>query len=156
MDRPERPEGPEPSSIFSRPDPDEPTTPRTEPDERQTTLDPLDVSTWGPPTRPNVEMAPPLPGKARVQPADGNRLSPRMLVGLGSAGAIALVLIGFIAFSIFGRGDEPALAAGAGSPTPDGKPECRADDRRDAGAQRDAGADPRADAGRPPGRAGRG
>jgi hypothetical protein len=41
-----------------------------------------------------------------------------MLVGLGSAGAIALVLIGFIAFSIFGPEDEPALVAGAGSPTP--------------------------------------
>ena len=118
MDRPERPEGPEPPSIFSRPDPDEPTTPRTEPDQRQTILDPLDVSTWGPPTRTDAETAPPLPGRPRVQAADGDRLSPRLLVGLGSAGAIALVLIGFIAFSIFGPGDDPALAAGAGSPTP--------------------------------------
>jgi hypothetical protein len=71
-------------------------------------------------------MAPPLPGKARVQPADGERLSPRMLIGLGSAGAIALVLIGFIAFSIFGPEDEPALVAGAGSPTPTPSPRAEA------------------------------
>jgi len=115
MDRPERPDQPESESIFSRPDPtDEPTKPRSEPDQPQTTLDPLDVSTWGPP----AQAAPPLPGKPRVQAADGGGLSPRMLVGLGSAGAIALVLIGFIAFSIFGEEDDPAAVGSDVSPTP--------------------------------------
>ena len=109
MDRPERPDNPNSESIFSKPDPtDDPTTPRPEPDQPQTTLDPLDVSTWGPPARSALETSPPLPGKPRVKPADDSRFSPRMLVGLGSAGAIALVLIGFIAFSVFGGEDDPA------------------------------------------------
>ena len=122
MDRPERPDQPDPESIFSDSNPlDEPTAsqPTQSPD---SAMDPLDVSTWGPPVRPDGETAPPLPGKPNVRPADDDRFSPRMLVGLGSAGAIALVLIGFIAFSIFGRDDETALVAGAGSPTPTASP----------------------------------
>jgi hypothetical protein len=127
MDRPERPDQPESESIFSSPDPiDEPTTPRPEPDQPQTTLDPLDVSTWGPPARPEVEAPSPLPGKPRVNAADGGGLSPRMLVGLGSAGAIALVLIGFIAFSVFGGEDEPLVAGGDASPTPTASPSAEA------------------------------
>jgi hypothetical protein len=123
MDRTERPDQPEPESIFSSPEPDEPTAPRpVEPDLPPNTLDPLDVSTWGPPARPETGIAPPLPGKPRVQPADGDRFSPRMLVGLGSAGALALVLIGFIAFSVFGGEDDPALGAGDASPTPTASP----------------------------------
>jgi hypothetical protein len=85
-------------------------------------MDPLDVSTWGPPAQPDSKMAPAMPGAVRVQPADGDRLSPRMLVGLGSAGAIALVLIGFIASSMFGPRDQAALVAGAGSPSPTASP----------------------------------
>jgi hypothetical protein len=119
MDRPERPDKPNSESIFSKPDPTgDPTTPRPEPDQPQTTLDPLDVSTWGPPARSAPETSPPVPGKPRVKPADDNRFSPRMLVGLGSAGAIALVLIGFIAFSVFGGEDDPVVAGGDASPTP--------------------------------------
>ena len=45
-----------------------------------------------------------------------------MLVGLGSAGAIALVLIGFIAFSVFGGEDEPRSLGGDASPTPTASP----------------------------------
>jgi hypothetical protein len=120
MDRPERPERPDqpgPDSIFTKPDPpDEPTASQSS-QPPGSAMDPLDVSTWGPPAQPDHEMAPAMPGAVRVQPADGDRLSPRMLVALGSAGAIALVLIGFIAFSIFGP-REAALVAGAGSPTP--------------------------------------
>ena len=122
MDRPERPDQPDPESIFRNPDPpDEPTA--SQPSQpRESAMDPLDVSTWGPPARPDGEVAPPPPGTVRVRPAGGDRLSPRMLVGLGSAGAIALVLIGFIAFSIFRGDDETGLVAGAGSPTPTTSP----------------------------------
>ena len=121
MDRPERPDNPNSESIFSKPDPtDDPTTPPPEPDQPQNTLDPLDVSTWGPPAP--GKAAPPLPGKPRVQAADGGGLSPRMLVGLGSAGAIALVLIGFIAFSVIGDEDEPLVVGGDVSPTPTASP----------------------------------
>lgn len=121
MDRPERPDQPEPESIFSSPDPlDEPTAQQA-PQPRESSLDPLDVSTWGPPARPEVE-ATPLPGRPRVQSADDDRLSPRMLVGLGSAGAIALVLVGIIAFSILRGEDEPAVAGGDASRTPTASP----------------------------------
>ena len=120
MDRPERPDQPDTESIFSNPDPlDESTAPQAS-QPREDTLEPLDVSTWVPPTRLAGETAPPLPGMPRVRPADRDRFSPRVLVFLGSAGAIALVIIGFIAFSIF-RGEEPTVGA-AVSPTPSSTP----------------------------------
>jgi hypothetical protein len=122
MDRPERPDQPDPESIFTNPDPPDDPTASQPSQPRESAMDPLDVSTWGPPAQADGEMARPMPGAVRVQPADGDRLSPRVLVALGSAGAIALVLIGFIAFSIFGPRDDPALVAGAGSPTPTASP----------------------------------
>jgi hypothetical protein len=118
MDRPERPDQPDPESIFTNPDPPEEPTASQPSQPRESAMDPLDVSTWGPPAGPGVEVSPLPAGTVRVQPAGGDRLSPRMLVGLGSAGAIALVLIGFIAFSIFRRENVTGLVAGAGSPTP--------------------------------------
>ena len=70
-------------------------------------------------SKPDPEAPPPLPpptpGKGSP---DNDQLSPRVLVALGSAGAIALVLIGFIAFSVLGGGKEPVVAGDGVSPTP--------------------------------------
>ena len=89
----------------------------------QTTLDPLDVSTWGPPAQAQSGWLPPLTGQARSSRADGSgrhaanarrprvgrcdRPRPHRLHRLLDLRA----------------GDEPALAAGARIADPDGKPE---------------------------------
>jgi hypothetical protein len=119
MDRPERPEQSEPSSIFSKPDPfDGPAAPPASdpaPAPRESTLDPMDVSTWGPPAQAQPGGLPPRPGGTLPPSRDGSGPSRRTLAGLGLAGLAAIFLLGFFVFTVL-LGDQPAVAAAA-SPT---------------------------------------
>jgi hypothetical protein len=122
MDRPERPEQSEPSSIFSRPDPIDEPTPRPAPLPREGTLDPIDASTLEPFARPEPEAYPPRPGGPTTPSRDGSGPSRRMLVALASVGGIAILVLSFIAFSILGNEGPPVVAAGDTSPTPSASP----------------------------------
>ena len=119
---PSDPSRPEPSSIFSRPDPDEPTAPRTEPDQRQTTLDPLDVSTWGPPARP--ESSGSTAAGQGASPAGRRQIGSRHECSSASGRQVRSPSSSSASSPSRSSGldDEPALAAGAGSPTPTASP----------------------------------
>jgi hypothetical protein len=116
MDRPQRPETNEPSSIFTKPDPLD-HMPASAPLEGVTELDPLDVSTWGPPTSRADDGSAPPPGGSGPSSGDRNGPSRRMLIGLAAAGGAAILAIGFIAFSVLSSDDPPPVAAGEPSPT---------------------------------------
>jgi hypothetical protein len=122
MDRPERPEKSEPSSIFSRPDPlDEPTSPQAALP-REGMPAPIDSSTFEPPAQREPEAYPPRPGGSRPPARDSSGPSRRVLVALASAGGIAILVLSFIAFSILGNEGPPVVAAGDASPTTSASP----------------------------------
>jgi hypothetical protein len=120
MDRPEQLERSQPDSIFSSPDPlDEslpPVPPPTSP--RDSTLDSVDVSTWEPPAQPEHATYPPRPGGPRPPSRNDGRPSGRTIIALASVGAVAILAISFVAFSILGNDNPPAVAADDSSPTP--------------------------------------
>ena len=151
MDRPERPEQSEPSSIFSKPDHfDEPAPPPAPaPAPRESTLDPMDVSTWGPPAQPQRDAYSPRPGGTLPPSSDGSGPSRRKLTVLAAAGGIAILAMSFIVFSILGNETPPPVAAGDVSPTPSASPS--AEPTIAATPEATPRADARADAGRPAG-----
>ena len=121
MDRPEQPDKPEQpasrDSIFSTPDPYGEAAPERPAEPPTPALDPLDVSTWGPPVprEPDAYRPPPsrLPPPSR---RDGP--SRRTLAIFGAVGVVAVLAISFITFSLFRSDDPPAVGGGDASPTP--------------------------------------
>jgi Bacterial SH3 domain len=140
MDRPERPDRSEPASIFSRPDPNYDPIPHSTPEPTEDTvdlpdtapspgatqppepaMDPLDVSTWGPPARPEPDAYSPRPRGNGPRPPSGGGSGPSrpMLIGGAALGVLAVGVLSFVAFTVLG-GDEtpPPVAGGDVSPTP--------------------------------------
>lgn len=113
----DRPEPQEPPSIFSRPDPeldDLALRQRSMPPEPS----PTDGSTWSPPSNPSMPSEPSSPRRPIPDEPERRRPSTRVLITIGSGGALLVAIIGFVGALALRPADAPALAGASPSAAP--------------------------------------